>query len=475
MVTKRTLLYKEHSFGERRYPRDTRKCGCSNSVCIHRVTDRERANHLLEYANDLRENGWPDIKFLPLRENKRGTVIQGTSELDSCDLDSDETRNRLVTPEEAARRIREDGVRGFFVYCDREDHGPEGLVILDRDEPDQWPDTPDTLRVISGSGESDHLYYRNDGSVERAKAKGDRSGAGSVRGRNWGIVVPGSIHIKSDGIYHLAANPGVATLSSSDLQDPFLPSAGTTGSGEHTYEGLDDPDENAVEVVQEAIINFRCHSETSWKAIEYFEDLRDGKNLREHGFIPDDRDNTNGCRHEANLTLATLLHGMLLMNGETDRDRNRWLIHQYLAHIARQHPRTDRGQRRKLLISDKYISDRASVAIENFDHQTFQKWMRKIQEYNFTGEYSPIMEDRVLLATETLARGDGPYPSRADVAELCHEMDDSRTTGSYGKCLRQVAGDRVKQAHCGGNDYRYYPLGMDDPEDAIAVKPGMWE
>lgn len=440
-------------------------CQCDNPLCTHTITDDERANLFESF-----DEGLPDgVRYMPLREDKRGPVIRGR-----CRLDSEEARSLLVTAEEAARRIREEGARGFFIYAGRKDQDTEWLVILDRDEPDRWPETPETLRVISGSGESDHLYYRNDGSVERAKAKGELKGAGSVQAKNWGVVTPGSIHHKTDGIYYIAANPGITTLSNDDLTDPFLPSAATPSTGKHTYQGLDDPDKDAIETVMKAIVNFRRHSESSWRAIEYFEDLRAGNDLREHGFIPEDSENKKGCRHEANLTLATLLQGMLLMAGEADKERNRWLIHQYLAYVANQYPRTSCGQRRKLLLSDTYLVDRAAVAIENFDHGAFIKWMRKTKDNNFTGEYSPALEERVISVTKALAQEDGSYPSKADIVEVCHKIDGSRTEGTYGECLSRLAGKRLKQAKCGWNDYRYYPFGMDDPEDAIEVKPKGW-
>lgn len=154
MVTKRTLLYKEHSFGERRYPRDTRQCGCQNPVCIHHVTDRERTTLLLEYVDVLRENGWPDIRLVPLWENSRGPRIRKGDSIEDVET---------VTPEEAARRIREEGVRGFYIYADMPAHGTEGLIFTDEDEPDQWPDIRDTLQVISGSGEGRHRSWTNDG------------------------------------------------------------------------------------------------------------------------------------------------------------------------------------------------------------------------------------------------------------------------------------------------------------------------
>ena len=72
-------------------------CDCTNRVCTHNTTDEERADHLLEVTDDLKEAGFPDIRLMPLREDKRGPVIRDRSE-----LDTDEARRLLVTPDEAA-------------------------------------------------------------------------------------------------------------------------------------------------------------------------------------------------------------------------------------------------------------------------------------------------------------------------------------------------------------------------------------
>ncbi|WP_336363182.1 hypothetical protein [Halalkalicoccus salilacus] len=401
---------------------------------------------------------------MPLKEDERGPVIRGR-----CKLDSDEARRLLVTPDEAARRIRDDGVRGFYVYANKSDHGTKDLIFTDEDEPEKWPETPDTLRVVSGSGTGQHGYWRNAGWNRGADWKGDGN-IGGVRVVNTGLVVPGSIHRDCDGIYHVVEGNSPVSLSPSDVPKELRPLSDSS-PGEHTYQGLDEPDENAVETVQEAIFEFRCNSDSTRRAVKYFENLRAGRDLREHGFIPDDSKNTNGCRHEANLSLASKLYGMLLMNGEHDKERNGWLIHQYLSQIAQQYPRTSCGQQRKLQLSDDYIANVVQTAIKTFDHEPFSKWMRQTEEFNFTGEYSGITQETVIIATEVLAEEEGPYPTKAEIVELCQGLDDNpHAKGTYEKCLFRLAGKRLHQANCGGNDYRYYPLGMDDPEDAVEIK-----
>lgn len=66
-------------------------------------------------------------------------------------------------PDEAARRIRDEDVRGFYVYAGRDDHDTDGLLITDEDEPDEWPDVQETLTIVSGSGEVQHRYWEDDG------------------------------------------------------------------------------------------------------------------------------------------------------------------------------------------------------------------------------------------------------------------------------------------------------------------------
>jgi len=124
-------------------------------------------------------------------------------------------RDLLYSRQEAIDAVRT-GAVGFCLYADRPEHNTEGLVFLDRDEPDQWPDLGETVRVVSGSGTGDHLTFAADGEIQNAKGKGELSGIGSVRGPNWFVVLPGSVH-PTGGIYHLDENLGMADLSSDQL------------------------------------------------------------------------------------------------------------------------------------------------------------------------------------------------------------------------------------------------------------------
>lgn len=434
---------------------------------VHDVTDRERANHLQGFCNGLRDEGWSDIHLMPLNENERGPVIT-----DRCRLDSKEALSYLDTPEEAARQIRENSVRGYYLYANKESHNTGNLIITDEDEPEEWPKIRETLTVVSGSGSGIHRYWINDGWQRGSEGKGELDGIGSVRVVNTGVVVPGSIHHESGGIYHVVNNCSPAPLSPSDLPEGLQPSGNT--NGDHTYQDLDEPDEEAVQTVQKAIASFRTNTETSRRAIEYFKDLRAGNNLREHGFISSE--NEKGCRHEANIALSGLLHGMLLMDGERDRDRNKRLIHHYLSWVAHwdEYKWTDRGQRRKLLVSDKYIRDTVNTAINSFEHDYFNKWVRKTKKHNFTGEYSELTKKAIMESIETHLDTDD-YPTKSEVVEVCKYFDENpRSERTYGECLRKMVGKNLKMAHMGGNDFRYYSFGVDDPEGAESIKGGSW-
>ena len=187
-------------------------CDCTNPVCVHNTTDGQRADILQEYLDAL-----PcDPLLMPIGEDKR-PVIE-----DNCKLDSPQGRSYLVDGREAIRKIREDGVDGFCIYAEKPSHNTEKLVFLDRDDPEDWPTTPQTLQALSGSGTGDHLTYTTDGTVERAKGKGAILAHNTVKARNWYILTPGSIH-PSGGIYHVIGNPGVSELSADDLPSELTP------------------------------------------------------------------------------------------------------------------------------------------------------------------------------------------------------------------------------------------------------------
>jgi len=166
---------------------------------------------LAKYIEVLSNNGWESPKLLPLGSKGKAPYIaeQRTS------LSHPDVSDMLYTPAEAIEAVRT-GAIGFCLYADRPEHNTEGLVFADRDEPDQWPNLGNTVCVVSGSGTGDHLTFAADGEIENAKGKGELSGIGSIRGPNWFVVLPGSIH-PTGGIYHMKKNPGIAELSPTQL------------------------------------------------------------------------------------------------------------------------------------------------------------------------------------------------------------------------------------------------------------------
>lgn len=496
MVTKRLLLYKEHSFRERRYPRDTRQCGCQNPVCIHHVTDRERATHLLEYADVLRENGWPDIRLVPLWEDSRGPRIPKGDTIEDVET---------VAPEEAARRIREDGVRGFYIYPDMADHGTEGLIFTDEDEPNAWPDVRDTLTVVSGSGEGRHRYWINDGWEGGADGKDDLQGVGSVQVIRTGVVVPGSVHHESGGIYHVVDDCPPTPLSPDDVPPELQPrGSGSLPSDETPHSPPDSVDEDAVSRIQEAIREFYQASHSSgWnevtkRARDMLTDLMRGryrspedgmsrKVAKQFETVDDDGQNRE-CRHRAEKCLVGLLYGIIKRHGsQEDREEAPDLIYHYLSHISNKHPKTTENRQRMWSYSERYRRTTIHRAIESFDGERFRRWRRKQYDDGptFTGEYSEVTYKTVMKAIIDLSDdvGDYPtqhqYPTREEVTFLC-QRKDGRAKRTYAEALSRLVNrhGEVKRADLGNNQHVYYLTWRDDPEEAESIHPGQgnaWE
>jgi len=183
----------------------------ANSKCICHTTDSERAKLLWDYLQVLEQHGWDSPRLMPVGSEGKAPYIAERH----IGLTQPNIHDLLYSPQEAIEAVRT-GAIGFCLYADRPKHNTKGLVFLDRDEPDQWPDLGDTVRVVSGSGTGDHLTFSADGEIQNAKGKGELSGIGSVRGPNWFVVLPGSVH-PSGGIYHMDENPGMADLSSDQL------------------------------------------------------------------------------------------------------------------------------------------------------------------------------------------------------------------------------------------------------------------
>jgi len=177
-----------------------------NPKCVCNTTNSERAELLRDYLQVLEQHGWDSPQLIPVGSEGKAPYIAERH----IGLTQPKIYDLLYNSQEAIKAVKT-GAIGFCLYADRPEHNTEGLVFLDRDEPQQWPDLGDTVRVVSGSGTGDHLTFAADGEIENAKGKGELSGIGSVRGPNWFVVLPGSVH-PTGGIYHMDENPDMADL-----------------------------------------------------------------------------------------------------------------------------------------------------------------------------------------------------------------------------------------------------------------------
>lgn len=187
-----------------------------NSVNLWNTSDEERAELLSEYLDAL-ERVCPNPRLIPLDEAGKAPAIRGT-----CSLGSEQEKQMQHTREEAIAAL-EQGATGFALYAGRADHGTEDLVFADHDDLHAFPldILPETLTVVSGSGEGYHETFVNAGDVRNAKSDG-----GEIRASNWYVVVPGSIH-PSGGIYHLEEARRIAEVEADEIPERLHPATGS--------------------------------------------------------------------------------------------------------------------------------------------------------------------------------------------------------------------------------------------------------
>jgi chitodextrinase len=212
----------------------------NNPIDYDDVTPQERAQHLIEFLKAFKREFGSRPMLMPLKEDSKEPAISG-----EASLDSPKGRSFLVTPDEAVRLIFEEDYPGFCIYAGKDDHGTEGFAVVDVDEPDEFPyrEFPSTGKGMSGSGDGEHLYYHNDGNVERAFAKGEYGGTGEVKAENWYVITPGSIH-PSGGVYHITDDSEWATLAGDEIPEEFQPSV---KKDMEDYDDLPDPSTSSSE------------------------------------------------------------------------------------------------------------------------------------------------------------------------------------------------------------------------------------
>jgi predicted transcriptional regulator len=197
-----------------------------NPVNVWNTSNKERAELLDEYLNAI-EPICPDPRLIPLNDAGKAPAIEGR-----CSLGSRQEKRMRHTRKEAVTAI-EQGANGFALYAGQPDHGTEKLVFADHDDLDVFSlDTlPETLTVVSGSGEGYHETFVNAGDVRNAKGKQEFDGAGSIRASNQFVCLPGSIH-PSGGIYHLKENRDIAELQADEIPERLHPAT-------ESYDGED--------------------------------------------------------------------------------------------------------------------------------------------------------------------------------------------------------------------------------------------
>lgn len=204
---------------------ENHKCQCNTS----RV---ERATELRIHSKRVAEALGVDhteLRLMPTVDGGKMPAINHMGGDDDNDLiesplESQIADEMLVTPGEAAERLISGENEGFAMYFGKPAHGTEGVLAVDRDDPDTFPDDemPETgLVVVSGSGtDPGHYYYTSD-TMERGSAD---AVLGEVRVQNQYCLVPGSLH-PSGGIYHLSSGGRPADIGWDDIPEPLQPTA----------------------------------------------------------------------------------------------------------------------------------------------------------------------------------------------------------------------------------------------------------
>ena len=107
-----------------------------NPVDVADVTDVKRAAMLREHLEAYVDEFGTVPRLVPLDEAGKAPITRGR-----CPLDCPEGRSYLVDGQEAIRRIREEGARGFAIYAGKRDHRTQDLVLVlvDVDEPRRSP------------------------------------------------------------------------------------------------------------------------------------------------------------------------------------------------------------------------------------------------------------------------------------------------------------------------------------------------
>lgn len=433
-----------------------------------RTTDHKRASMLENWTDLIRDTFGEEPLLMPLREETKEPAISGR-----CGLDTDEARSMLVEPQEAARRIREEGANGFFVYAGKPDHRTEHLAIFDHDDVEEFP-TPTgepTLLVESGSGTGRHEYYRNDPNDPVRNAFAHDS-AGEVKAHNWGAAVPGSIH-PSGGTYGVIDHRPVATVADSDLTDELRPSSWTKNIPEDfEIPSFDRDDMETIGIVRECIRELNNDMPEGGSARDYLQDLKEGK-YRKHGF---ETNRGNADRSRAEFALFRCVYGAILEYGGISQQQAAEAAGLYLTHLSKEDRTTQDGQPRKWLTNPgRYRKRIVTQAVGTHDDDAWRAW----RDDDVRDDYHSMIYQYLLDAIEDLSEGeDGydpeQYPEGRRVRGIASVFNDAGLEEeTYRTALSELVNQRgeakmacIKE----GVEYVYYPMHAPDPPEAEWVR-----
>jgi len=342
---------------------------------------------------------------MPLSDDGKEPIIKERS----IRLDSAKGQKLLINETEATRRIIEEGAKGFALYAGKESHNTDNLVFADHDDIDKFPlDTlPDTLTVVSGSGEGYHETFINDGSVRNSNGSGDMSGVGEIRASNWYIVTPGSIH-PSGGIYHTVTKRELATLSN-DLIPPGLVknTYSSTGSGsEVDEEKLEDlaVDDDDVSIARQHLNEWKSDHLSAFFCL--LDRLKGGRG--DYGRELDKNHGSKIDRDKQEKTILTHLYGIYREFGYS-KSRSKELAYQFLSYYSRELPYMKDGQARKWINRNAtYKQRQIQYAAEQFDIDDFRRFKNKstkttTRKKKWDNEYSDVTRGMCLFVVDLMS------------------------------------------------------------------------
>lgn len=230
-----------------------------------------------------------------------------------------------------------------------------------------------------------------------------------------------------------------------------------------TSDEIESPSKDTVDKARACLREFRLDSKTTDRARGHIENLQSG-DYKSAGFKND--------RSKAEINLASLLFGIFESYGDAS-DNSQKLTKQYLIHLARKYPHTNRGKPRKILRVRGYLNDTVRNAVKGFDSEKFRKWQRKKDSWDtWTGDYSDIVYDELLSVIQALSDGFDDYPTRKEIVALCHMKNPDRARETFRKALRRLRDEygQICMAEFEENPPVYYLASSENPENAVSIK-----